>query len=132
MQVCDRYLALARDASSSGDWIKAEGYLQHAEHYYRVVHGDDGQQQQGQNQGQGQGQGRYNGRRNGMVSPAEVALSGERAPMYHMNEQAESAPDAEGKDRPESGAPGGSGNGARRGAQPPVAEGAGDAESAGS
>ena len=53
-QVCDRYLALARDASSSGDRIKAEGYLQHAEHYYRVVHGDDGQQ--GQSQGQGQGQ----------------------------------------------------------------------------
>tara|TARA_B100000029_G_scaffold376154_3_gene370694 strand:- start:2499 stop:2993 length:495 start_codon:yes stop_codon:yes gene_type:complete len=85
-QVCDRYLALARDASSSGDRIKAEGYLQHAEHYYRVVHGDEAQQ--GQNHWQNQGQGRFNGRRNNMVAPAEVALSGEQAPVYHMNEQA--------------------------------------------
>lgn len=130
MQVCDRYLALARDASSFGDRIKAEGYLQHAEHYYRVVHGDDGQQ--GQNQGEGQqGQGRHNGRRNAMVAPAEVALSGERAPMPRMDEQAEA--DAEARERPGSDAPpapGGSGNGARRGARPPAAE--GDAEPAGS
>jgi hypothetical protein len=83
-QVCDRYLALARDASSSGDRIKAEGYLQHAEHYYRVIHSDEAQQ----GQSQGQGQGRLNGRRNNMVAPAEIALSGEQAPVYHMNEQA--------------------------------------------
>ena len=85
-QVCDRYLSLARDASSSGDRIKAEGYLQHAEHYYRVVHGDEAQK--GQSQGQGQVQGRFNGQRNNMVAPAEIALSGEQALVYHMDEQA--------------------------------------------
>jgi hypothetical protein len=36
-QVADKYLALARDASSSGDLVAAENYLQHAEHYQRIV-----------------------------------------------------------------------------------------------
>jgi Domain of unknown function (DUF4167) len=36
-QVLERYLALARDASSAGDRITAENYYQHAEHYYRVL-----------------------------------------------------------------------------------------------
>lgn len=134
-QVCDRYLALARDASSSGDRIKAEGYLQHAEHYYRVVHGDDGQQ--GQSQGQGQGQSRYNGRRSTMVSPAEIALSGEQAPVYHMDTRAEPAPNAEEKDRPGSdvsvaaGEPE-NGDDKRRDNQPAVVEDTSEAEPTGS
>ena len=36
-QVCDKYLALARDATSSGDRIVAENMFQHAEHYSRLV-----------------------------------------------------------------------------------------------
>ncbi len=36
-QVMERYLALAREATSAGDRITAEGYFQHAEHYYRVM-----------------------------------------------------------------------------------------------
>ena len=36
-QVVEKYLALARDASSVGDRITAESYFQHAEHYYRVM-----------------------------------------------------------------------------------------------
>lgn len=36
-QIYDKYQALARDASSSGDRIKAESYLQHAEHYFRLI-----------------------------------------------------------------------------------------------
>src|ERR1700744_1959716 len=36
-QVHEKYLQLARDASSSGDRIMAESYLQHAEHYYRII-----------------------------------------------------------------------------------------------
>ena len=36
-QIYDKYVALARDASSAGDRIKAESYLQHAEHYFRVI-----------------------------------------------------------------------------------------------
>lgn len=36
-QVHEKYLALARDASASGDRITAENYLQHAEHYFRII-----------------------------------------------------------------------------------------------
>ena len=35
--VFERYQQLARDATSSGDRVLAENYLQHAEHYFRVV-----------------------------------------------------------------------------------------------
>lgn len=36
-QVHEKYLALARDAQTSGDRVAAENYLQHAEHYYRII-----------------------------------------------------------------------------------------------
>ena len=36
-QVHDKYLTLARDATSSGDRISAENYYQHAEHYHRII-----------------------------------------------------------------------------------------------
>lgn len=36
-QMLERYLTMAREASSSGDRIAAENYYQHAEHYYRVL-----------------------------------------------------------------------------------------------
>jgi hypothetical protein len=35
-QVFEKYLALARDASSSGDRVASENFYQHAEHYYRL------------------------------------------------------------------------------------------------
>ena len=38
-QVFDKYVALARDANAAGDRIAAEGYYQHAEHYFRVYTG---------------------------------------------------------------------------------------------
>jgi hypothetical protein len=36
-QIAEKYIALARDASSSGDSVMAENYLQHAEHYNRII-----------------------------------------------------------------------------------------------
>jgi uncharacterized protein DUF4167 len=36
-QVFERYIALAREASSSGDRIAAENLYQHAEHYFRIM-----------------------------------------------------------------------------------------------
>jgi len=36
-QIFEKYLLLARDANSSGDRVSAENYLQHAEHYYRLM-----------------------------------------------------------------------------------------------
>jgi hypothetical protein len=35
--VAEKYLQLARDAQSAGDPVLAENYLQHAEHYFRIV-----------------------------------------------------------------------------------------------
>jgi hypothetical protein len=35
--IFDRYCQLARDANAVGDRIAAENYLQHAEHYYRIL-----------------------------------------------------------------------------------------------
>ena len=36
--VLEKYKNLAKDAMSSGDHIGAENYLQHAEHYARIIH----------------------------------------------------------------------------------------------
>lgn len=36
-QINEKYLALAKDAASAGDRILAESYLQHAEHYQRMI-----------------------------------------------------------------------------------------------
>ncbi|MGB0681505.1 MAG: DUF4167 domain-containing protein [Magnetovibrionaceae bacterium] len=36
-QIVEKYLSLARDATSSGDRIGAEAFYQYAEHYYRVM-----------------------------------------------------------------------------------------------
>ena len=35
--VAEKYLQLACDAQAAGDLIAAEGYLQHAEHYNRLI-----------------------------------------------------------------------------------------------
>jgi hypothetical protein len=44
--VYEKYLQLARDANSSGDRVTAENYLQHAEHYYRIMAAQQAQQAQ--------------------------------------------------------------------------------------
>jgi hypothetical protein len=70
--IYEKYLQLARDASLAGDRVAQENYLQHAEHYYRIMMANQtqypqqaqqgGQPQQQQQQGyqqQGQPQGNY-------------------------------------------------------------------------
>lgn len=59
-QIQDKYLSLARDASSSGDWISAEAYFQFAEHYHRIISsnasngvGKNSGQSPNKNQGEG-------------------------------------------------------------------------------
>jgi hypothetical protein len=36
-QIAEKYMTLSRDASSSSDTVMAENYLQHAEHYNRII-----------------------------------------------------------------------------------------------
>jgi hypothetical protein len=42
--VYEKYLQLARDANSAGDRVAAENYLQHAEHYWRIMAANQPQQ----------------------------------------------------------------------------------------
>ena len=64
--VYEKYLQLARDAGSMGDRVMQENYLQHAEHYFRIllaqgiVPGQQGVTQPGQ-QPNGAGDGRLPG-----------------------------------------------------------------------
>jgi hypothetical protein len=44
--IAEKYLQLARDAQTGGDPVSAESYLQHAEHYFRLIAA--AQQQQAQ------------------------------------------------------------------------------------
>lgn len=48
--VYEKYLQLARDANAFGDRVMAENYLQHAEHYYRIMAAAQAQAQQYQQQ----------------------------------------------------------------------------------
>ena len=63
--VYEKYLQLARDAGSAGDRVMQENYLQHAEHYYRILMAQGAQMAQQQpyaQQGQGQPNGNGDGR----------------------------------------------------------------------
>ena len=77
-QVFDKYQALAREASASGDRVQAEAYWQYADHYFRVIQtmggllprnnwgeggegSEDGQQQAPQQGQSGQPQQQANG-----------------------------------------------------------------------
>lgn len=69
--VYEKYLQLARDANTQGDRVMAESYLQHAEHYFRILAAIQAQQaQHAQNNPQAQQQpqlqgGQPNGNGNG-------------------------------------------------------------------
>ncbi len=56
-QLFEKYLQLGRDATSSGDRVMAEGYFQHAEHYFRIINAiNQAQQLNQQSHGQPNGQ----------------------------------------------------------------------------
>jgi hypothetical protein len=80
-QLYERYTSLAREAQSAGDRVAAEGFLQYAEHYYRVLsaagwkRNGQGQPQQpqqgnGQRPPNGQGEGQQDGMNN--ANPAQM------------------------------------------------------------
>ena len=53
-QLFEKYLQLGRDATSGGDRVMAEGYFQHAEHYFRILNAMNQAAQQNQQNGQQQ------------------------------------------------------------------------------
>jgi hypothetical protein len=83
-QIYDKYLALARDASSSGDRVKAENYLQHAEHYFRVLRSIQGTPQQPQHD-QG-GDGDFDGDQPSLGEGREVREHRPQPPSYEAEE----------------------------------------------
>ena len=58
-QLFEKYLQLGRDATGVGDRVMAEGYFQHAEHYFRILNAIN----QAQSQQQQQNGGHYSTRR---------------------------------------------------------------------
>jgi Domain of unknown function (DUF4167) len=108
--IAEKYVQLARDATASSDHVMAENYLQHAEHYFRLISAAQAQFQQqrqdqfpGQNQNQNQDQTDGDGDDDddmGNDSPARVngqgrAIGAEgEAPPRSGREAAESGGDA--------------------------------------
>src|SRR5690348_15362811 len=94
--VYEKYLQLARDANSGGDRIMAENYLQHAEHYYRIMAAAAAQQAQYQAQqaaqnpqGQGNPQGNIQGNFQGNM---QGNPQGQPHGQYQPQPQAQPAP----------------------------------------
>jgi Domain of unknown function (DUF4167) len=48
LHVAERYLQLARDANTASNPVAAENYLQHAEHYFRLMAAAQAEQLEGQ------------------------------------------------------------------------------------
>jgi len=65
--IADKYMSLARDALASGDMVTAESYLQHAEHYNRIIMA--AQSQMGPQHSQHQGEGPNGGYRQPRWNP---------------------------------------------------------------
>jgi hypothetical protein len=85
--VYEKYLQLARDANSSGDRVMAENYLQHAEHYYRIMAAQAQAQQQYQQQQQAQQQQQQNA---GQQNRGPNGQGGD--PPYAQQQLSQSAP----------------------------------------
>ena len=79
-QLCEKYQSLARDAVTSGDRIAAESYLQHAEHYYRVMALQSPQATDSPNGGRSRGNNRDN-----QQASASVASENKEAPEAEPN-----------------------------------------------
>lgn len=87
--VYEKYLQLARDAGSAGDRVMAENYLQHAEHYYRILMaqgpqagqpGFTGQPQPQPNGGNGEARPAGNGEQPSFPQP----MHGASAPSFSL------------------------------------------------
>ena len=97
-QVYEKYIGLARDATSMGDRVAAETYYQYAEHYYRIVNARTEPKPNGDGQS-----GRRGG--NGHAEAAREAASGDAGEQPDSaafnGEQPQEGPPAQGaEDRP--------------------------------
>lgn len=92
--VYEKYLQLARDANSGGDRVMAENYLQHAEHYFRIMVAQQAQQAQYQAQQAAQNANRQPGEQPAGQQPQPAAAGS--APSFSLAEN--TADEEEGED----------------------------------
>jgi len=85
--VYEKYLQLARDANSTGDRVMAENYLQHAEHYYRIMAAAAAQQAQHQAQQAAQQAAQGGQQPQPGIAPAQP--QGASAPSFSLTEGSE-------------------------------------------
>jgi len=88
--IFERYCQLARDANSSGDRVAAENYLQHAEHYYRIMLAQGLAPVQRQN-GNGNGNGQPQAQPANGTSPSQPENFSEGAPQPSLEMELEQA-----------------------------------------
>src|SRR6202012_3086303 len=84
--VYEKYLQLARDANTSGDRVMAENYLQHAEHYYRIMAAQQAQMAQHQAQQAAQQAARAQNGEGGQPNPQQGNAS---SPSFSLSENEE-------------------------------------------
>ena len=84
--VYEKYLQLARDANSSGDRIMAENYLQHAEHYYRIMAAAAAQQAQYQAQQAAMNPQGQHGQQQPQGQQGQPPQNGGSAPSFSLTE----------------------------------------------
>ena len=86
--VYEKYLQLARDANSGGDRIMAENYLQHAEHYYRIMAATAAQQAQYQAQQAAQNpQAQQHTQPQPQQGQPQQPVQGNSAPSFSLTEE---------------------------------------------
>ena len=84
--VYEKYLQLARDANASGDRVTAENYLQHAEHYYRIMVAQQAQMAQYQAQQAAQNPNRQPGGPEGQFQQQQPQPQPGNAPSFSLTE----------------------------------------------
>jgi hypothetical protein len=89
-QLFEKYLQLGRDATSGGDRVMAEGYFQHAEHYFRILNAMNQAAQQNQQQnGQFQQRRPYQGGDDGQPNGDGDDMGDQRPAAAGMGDQPE-------------------------------------------
>ena len=87
--IAEKYTSLARDAQSNGDTVMAENYLQHAEHYNRIVAAAQAQRAE-ERQANGQGpQPEIEG------APAEISAQQEAESEGNANSATDGSPETD-------------------------------------
>lgn len=79
--VAEKYMSLARDAHASGDPVTAESYLQHAEHYNRIIMAAQLQAAPPAQTGEQANSGGYRGNRQSPDTGEEATPAAETAEM---------------------------------------------------